>query len=253
MTPAKRAKKRRPAKVGARPVPARLALPALEGHVYTAPDGVRGFDANQHITPEMAAAFFKHGYRFCVRYVRRANRHAYDLTHGEAAGLLDAGIGLMIVQHVAPEGWTPTVKDGASYGSTAAAESANVGVPPGVMVWCDLEGVAPTAPAQQVIDFCNAWHSAVAAAGFVPGLYVGFGAGLSPTQLYRDLRFTHYWSAYNLNADQYPAIRGVQMRQAERTAADKVSGYSFEFQTDTVGADKLGGRPTLLAREGWLD
>src|SRR5437870_5706170 len=117
MTPAKRAKKRRHAKAGARPVPARLALPALEGHVYTAPDGVRGFDANQNITPQMAAAFFKHDNRFCVRNVRRGNRHAYDLPHGEAAGLLEAGIGLMIVQHGAPGGWPPTVKDGASYGS----------------------------------------------------------------------------------------------------------------------------------------
>src|SRR6184192_1845684 len=139
MTPAKRAKKRRPAKVGARPVPARLALPVLEGHVYTAPDGVRGFDANQTITPQIAAAFHKHGYRFCVRYVRRKDHHAYDLTHGEAAGLIAAGIGLMIVQHVAPEGWTPTVKDGATYGGTAAAESASVGIPAGVTLWCDLE------------------------------------------------------------------------------------------------------------------
>src|SRR6266566_4237750 len=114
MTPAKRAKKRRQTKQPARTRPVRAALPGLEGHVYTAPDGVRGFDANQTITPQIAAAFHKHGYRFCVRYVRRKDHHAYDLTHGEAAGLLDAGIGLMIVQHVAPEGWTPTVKDGAS-------------------------------------------------------------------------------------------------------------------------------------------
>ena len=198
-----------------------------------------------------SAAFFKHGYRFCVRYVRRANRHAYDLTHGEAAGLLDAGIGLMIVQHVAPEGWTPTVKDGASYGSTAAAESTNVGVPPGVMVWCDLEGVAPTAPAQQVIDFCNAWHSAVAAAGFVPGLYVGFGAGLSPTQLYRDLRFTHYWSAYNLNADQYPAIRGVQMRQAERRPLTKCRAIRSTFRpTPWARTNSVAAQRCLRARAG---
>ena len=46
---------------------------------------------------------------------------------------------------------------------------------------------------------------------------------------------------------------GVQMRQAERTAADAVAGYNFEFQTDTVFADKLGGRPTLLAPMAWLD
>ena len=50
----------------------------------------------------------------------------------------------MIVQHVAPEGWTPTLKDGASYGSTAAAESANMGVAAGVTVWCDLERTKST-------------------------------------------------------------------------------------------------------------
>jgi hypothetical protein len=234
-----------------RATPVRAA--PLDGHVYSVPDGVRGFDANRTITPEIAAAFHRYGYRFCVRYVRRKEPHDYDLTRDEAAGLLHAGMGLMVVQHVAPEGWTPSRTIATIYGKTAAAETRHIGIPAGVTVWCDLEGVARRTPAQEVIEYCNAWHSAVAGAGFVPGLYVGFGAGLSSGQLYYDLRFTHYWSAYNLDADQFPAVRGVQMRQAERQPADRVPGYTFEFQTDVVGQDRLGSRPTLLAREGWLD
>jgi hypothetical protein len=226
----------------------------LDGHVYTAPDGVRGFDADETILPQTAAAFHAHGYRFCLRYVGRVKASPRDLKRSEAAGLLAAGLGLMPVQHVASEtAWTPTSGKGKSYGTFAANEAARIGIPPGVTVWCDLEGVAVGTEAGGVIDYCNEWHSAVAKAGFVPGLYVGWHAGLDAMPLYRDLRFTHYWSAYNLNADQAPAKRGVQMRQAVRKTTDKVPGIEFLFQTDRVQADALGGRPTLLARDGWLD
>jgi hypothetical protein len=82
-------------------------------------------------------------------------------------------------------------------------------------------------------------------------LYVGYHAGLSATQLYRALRFTHYWSAYNLNADEFPAVRGVQMRQAIAGRGDTVPGVNLDFQVDRIRADNLGGSPTLLALEGW--
>jgi len=120
-----------------------------------------------------------------------------------------------------------------------------------VTVWCDLEGVAPGTLSQRVIDYCNGWHAAVSGAGYVPGLYVGYRAGLKPTQLYRALRFTHYWGAYNLNADQYPAVRGIQMKQSKAKASDRSAAINIDFQTDRVAADALGGRPTLLALEGW--
>jgi hypothetical protein len=223
----------------------------LPGHVFTVPDGVRGFDANQPIKAAAAAAFYARGYRFCARYVRRAPAHDYDLTTREATTLLDAGLGLMVVQHVAPEGWIPTPQLGTTYGAVAAAEARTIGVPAGVTLWCDLEGVAGGTLARDVIDYCNRWHSEVARAGFVPGLYVGAGAGLNRVQLYRDLRFTHYWGAYNLNADEVPATRGLQMKQAVPKAADKVPGVSFAFQVDRVSGDALGGHPTLLAMEGW--
>jgi hypothetical protein len=46
-------------------------------------------------------------------------------------------------------------------------------------------------------------------------------------------------------------VRGVQMRQARRRQQDSVPSVGFDFQVDTVRADALGGRPTLLALEGW--
>jgi hypothetical protein len=64
------------------------------------------------------------------------------------------------------------------------------------------------------------------------------------------LRFTHYWGAYNLNSDQYPAVRGLQMKQL-RPQRDFVPRSGIDFQVDKIRADALGGRPTLLALEGW--
>ncbi|MDP9201582.1 MAG: DUF1906 domain-containing protein [Gemmatimonadota bacterium] len=224
----------------------------LPGHIFTAPDGVRGFDTAGSVTPSAATASRRHGYRFCVRYVRRDKPHASALSVKEAKNLLVAGIGLMLVQYVESDtAWIPTAAKGTRNGSVAASEAEKLGVPWGVTVWCDLEGVKPGTPAQKVIDYCNHWHAAVSSAGYVPGVYVGYRAGLSPTQLYGALRFTHYWGAYNLNSDQYPAVRGLQMKQSLRRQRDSVPNTSIDFQVDKISADALGGRPTVLAMDGW--
>ena len=55
------------------------------------------------------------------------------------------------------------------------------------------------------------------------------------------------------HADQMPAVRGVQMRQKVARTVDDVPGVAFGFQVDVVKADALGGRPYVLAREGWLE
>ena len=225
---------------------------SLPGHVFSAPDGVRGFDTTETVTPDTAVRFRRAGYRFCVRYVRRDRPHASALKASEARSLLTTGIGLMIVQYVESEtAWSPTAAKGAKNGGVAASECELLGVPWGVTVWCDLEGVARGTPSSRVIDYCNAWHRAVSAAGYVPGVYVGYRAGLTPTQLYRALKFTHYWGAYNLNSDEYPATRGIQMKQSKARMSDRPKGIAIDFQTDRVRADALGGRPTVLALEGW--
>jgi hypothetical protein len=158
----------------------------------------------------------------------------------------------MLVQYVESDSaWSPSGAKGASNGSVAASEAERLGIPGGVTIWCDLEGVTVGTPRLAVIEYCNRWYKAVKSAGYVPGLYVGYHAGLSATDLYKQLQFAHYWGAYNLNADQFPAVRGVQMKQSKHRPPDAVPGVQLDFQVDRIIADRLGGRPTLLALDGW--
>jgi hypothetical protein len=225
----------------------------LNGHLYTAPAGIKGFDCTATLTPAALSAFVDAGYRFAVRYVRREQFHPFDCTADEAQRILAAGLGLMLVQHVeSDKTWIPSQQKGATNGATAAGEASRLGMPPGGMVWCDLEGVAPGTPPDTVIAYCNLWHAAVAGAGYLPGLYVGWHAGLAAQALYDSLRFTHYWAAYNLNADQQPAVRGIQMQQRARTEADEVVAAGIpSFDVNVVRRDALGGLPVILGAEGW--
>jgi hypothetical protein len=215
------------------------------GHL---PDGARGFDANQHISAGMARAAVSWGYQFAVRYVRRAPVNPQDFTAGELATLLEAGLGVMAVQHVADENhWRPTPTLGAAYGTVAASECQKIGLPRGVTVWCDLEGVAPGTTTADVIAYCNQWHDRVAEGGFEPGLYVGWHAGLTGQELYQRLRFARYWSGYNLDLDKQPVVRGVCMRQFTAKPAGLIPGLTVQtMDVDVLRADALGGRPTLV-------
>lgn len=210
------------------------------------PDGTPGFDCNAKVPLSLAKRFYDHGYRFAVRYVRRDLAHHYDISAPEIVDLLKAGLGVMLVQHVAPPGWHPAKALGSAYGAIAADHAAEVGYPRGCTLWCDLEGVDPRTTPLDVIQFCNAWYEKVQAAGFVPGLYVGDSCRLSAIQLYRDLKFKAYWSAYNLNADNVPAKRGVQMKQkAYPHPGSRVPGVPFEYDVDIIRSDALGGSPVL--------
>lgn len=225
------------------------AAPVLAGSVSAAAPGAKGFDANVTITPDVARAFAQAGYQFCIRYVGRTQMATHDLTAAEASDILDAGLALMVVQHVLEPGWEPTGDLGDQYGTNAGRFSKQVGLPAGVNVWCDLEGVSGDAPAQNVIDYCNQWYAQVQEAGYVPGLYVGYGAGLSAQQLYQKLRFQHYWRAYNLNDDQVPAGRGVQLTQ--KTGKGTVGGLTTEvYDDDFTQTDALGGNAVWLVPPG---
>jgi hypothetical protein len=147
---------------------------------------------------------------------------------------------------VAQDGWKPSGALGRQYGIVAANEAHDVGYPMGGTVWCDLEGVARGVPASEVVEFCNNWFREVALLGYTPGLYVGYGAGLSASDLYRKLRFEHYWGAYNLDADAEPIVRGLQMHQLVARAADRVPGCPFEIDVDVIAIDARGGTPLLL-------
>jgi hypothetical protein len=83
---------------------------------------MRGFDINQRLTPELCKQFTEQGYDFAIRYVRRATAHDYDLSFEEVTDILLSGLGLMVVQHVAPEGWMPNADLGKMQGTTAVVK-----------------------------------------------------------------------------------------------------------------------------------
>ncbi|MDB4948998.1 MAG: hypothetical protein JWM27_1647 [Gemmatimonadetes bacterium] len=212
---------------------------SITGTVTHAAAGLRGFDVNATVSASVAQQFKAAGYAYCIRYVPFGTVEDPDLTAAEAGGILAAGLALMPVQHVRYPGWLPSGALGTQYGQAAVQYLQGIGFPAGVNVWCDMECVG-TVPQQDAIDYCNSWYAAVAAGGYVPGLYVGYEPGMTDPQIY-DLRFTHYWAAYNANSSV--PTRGYQLVQSPQST--HIAGMSYD--DDVTCTDKLGGTALWLA------
>lgn len=94
--------------------------------------------------------------------------------------------------------------------------------------------------AQAVIDYCQAWYTAVNNAGYAPGLYVGYDSVLSGDQLYNNLSFQHYWRSQSSVPEV--AKRGYQLIQGPNT-----SEFGINIDTDTTQNDHLGGSVLWLS------
>lgn len=210
--------------------------------------GLKGFDCNCPVTALHAVAMKAAGFAFALRYLPRGLvRGANDLTAEELGLLHAAGLAVMPVQHVESEtSWTPTSAKGTTYGGNASSLSMQMGLAPRTTVWLDLEGVDPETKSAVIVAYCNAWAKEVRQASFEPGLYVGWRAGLDAHTLYNALTFTRYWAAYNLNRDEYPAVRGVCMRQRVPRPGEVPDGCrDLSHDVNLIQADDLGGFPNL--------
>lgn len=218
-----------------------MSVTQLPGTVQHAAPGLKGFDTNTVLNATQASEFVKSGYAFCFRYLSRGNgQQSGDLSYNEALTILNAGLALGAVQHVSMPGWTPSQSLGTQYGTNAASNAASIGLPKGMNLWMDLEGIAAGTSAQTVIDYANAWYDAVAAAGYIPGIYVGADCILTGDQLYNNLKYQHYWKSLS----RVPAIphRGYQLIQSY--TPEPVCGVSID--TDTTQNDEQGGAIVLL-------
>jgi len=134
----------------------------LPGSVVAAPPGVHGFDANSVLNRRTCETAKARGFEFCIRYVSRQDvQPRGDLSEAEASIILDAGLALMPVQHVAPENWSPSPALGTRNGKNAAKHARQIGFPEGVNVWLDLEGTKASTPHETMIAYCNAWFAEV--------------------------------------------------------------------------------------------
>ncbi len=195
--------------------------------VQIAAPGLHGFDADTAISGAAAAAFNEQGFQFCIRYLSRTSPQASgDLSSSEVQAILASGLSLMAIQHVSKPGWVPDATLGQQYGATAAANADSVGFPAGVNVWLDLEGIKSGVDSEDVIAYCNAWFDEVAAAGFVPGVYVGADCILDGDALFWRLKTQHYWRSGSTTPD-IPQ-RGYQLVQRITSAPDVVNGIAID-------------------------
>ena len=224
------------------------ATVTLPGIVTPAPPGLHGFDTNGVLGDASCRAAKARGFSFCLRYVSRGERpSASDLSEWEAGTILDAGLALMPIQHVARDGWSPSKALGTVYGRNAAAHTLSIGFPPGINVWLDLEGVKPATSHRVVIDYCNAWFAEVGSAGFSPGVYIGARAVLTSEEIFWRLQTTHFWRS----GSKVPDIphRGYQMIQ-KIIKGDKIGSIEIDRNltvTDNFGQSVLWLSPSVLA------
>jgi hypothetical protein len=118
-------------------------------------------------------------------------RYLSDVKAVEAATITTSGLILYFVNHSRSPGWIPSAADGAADAKTDIANLQRLGIPAGVHMFFDLEGVGGGSPTN-LIAHLDAYASAIKTAGYIPAVYVGAQSLLTSAQLY-DLGFTLYW------------------------------------------------------------
>ena len=142
-----------------------------------------GVDTIATLTTTNVTALKAAGYIFAVRYLG-------GLTVSEVYDILAGGMALMPVTYSRGGGWTPSAMLGVSDGNSTVASLHALGLPKGITVWCDLEGMGGVAA--DTIAYANAWAVAVKAAGYIPGAYIGAGIPLNSSEIYK-LVVSAYW------------------------------------------------------------
>jgi hypothetical protein len=237
---------------GRGPVVPLISQGLLSRRVYRMGDGMKvvparagavGFDTDSPLTASLCESLIGQGYEFAIRYVSHTQPEAGDLSPAEVQAILGSGLALMVVVHSPAPGWAPRGVAGAEHATWAVSnlEGAGLRAVGAMTVWCDLEGVLPGTPASDIIDYVNTWTVGIRAAGYQPGLYVGYDAFLTGSQLYVDLYLARYWKS--ASAVPTPALRGFCMTQM-LGAGPMVA--AVQIDRDVIQADRLGGLPMWL-------
>ncbi len=134
------------------------------------------------------------------------------------------------------------------YNDGAADELAQLkllGVPAGVTVWADMEGlVASQTPHAVILDRLNAWSFDITKAGYLAGLYVGVPQPLTSSELYQMPNFKRYWRGQGSIRDRAAHLAepdcGWCMTQAYPSVA--IGGCLVDF--NQASEDYRGRLPT---------
>jgi len=179
--------------------------------------------------------------------VRGVWRYLSDVTLAEAQTITSSGLILYFVNHSRLPGWIPSADDGALDAKRDIADLKRLGVPAGVHVFFDLEGVGGASPSN-LIAHLNAWASAIKTGGYIAALYVGYQALLTSAQLYALPDVHLYWHG----ASRVEDIAGAEAGPAcgwsvyQGSIVD-VQMFGVEIDWDFIGGDFNGRLPIGIA------
>jgi hypothetical protein len=172
-------------------------------------------------------------------------RYCENITSSELAAILSTGLGVMLVGESRANGWIPSSILGSADGLREVTKSRALGIPSGITIGCDLEGIGGTD--QETIDYCKAWCDVVRQAGNVEMAYVGAGVPLTAEQLYQ-LPFHRYW--HSLSEVSNVAGVGYCMTQLFPTLNLGLPTGALAVDLDVVQQDKRGRLPTMVIENG---
>ncbi len=199
--------------------------------------GAKGFDTTQPLTTARAEGLAAAGMRFAVRYLG-------SLTSAEVDTIHAAGMRVFPVTFGLKHGTPPSAILGSNFGMSSVLEMRKIGMPAGVTVWLDLEDMSGTAADIQA--FVNAWATAVLAAGYRAGLYVGAGAVLTSKELY-SLKVTYYWHSLSRVSDRNGAIAEPDCGWCMYQLYPSINVAGTLVDVDVIQKDYRGRLPSWCA------
>jgi glycoside hydrolase-like protein len=196
-------------------------------------------DTDIRLNPVVLGQVEAAGYAGVARYVPLpGDGAANDIRADELGAVMEAGLGLLLVQHVRFPHWDPAMHSGGTDARVAVQFAMEVGYLAGAHIFLDLEGIVPgTGTATKA--FAEAWAATVVGAGYRAGCYVGFDVPLTPQELFDLHDINSYWS------DAGPrnvAVRGFAIKQHPQI---QIAGVNFD--PDTVQPDLKGETPVWMA------
>ena len=191
--------------------------------------GLLGFDSLNVETPAQIACLSAAGYSFDL--VNTNGTNWADEYNATAA----AGMDVVLFQGYDPTTW-PTVSQGTVRGQAAGSKAASVGYPTGSQIFLNLENNT-NADAATAIQWVTNWASAIRAAGYTPGVYVGVPQVLSQAQV-NALPVSVFWRSASSSAPQ--ASAGFVVRQT--AVSQSACGIPNGIDTDVAGQDLRGAQ-----------
>jgi hypothetical protein len=175
-------------------------------------------------------------------------RYLEDLTPGEVAAILGSGLKLFFVNHSRLPGWIPSAGDGAMDAARDVLNLKKLGIPKGVHVAFDLEGVGGGITSVSLVEaHVISWSRGVQSSSNLAALYVGEGALLTSRQLFA-LPPTLYWASCSLIVDVAgnAAVPECDWSVLQGRPFDVIIG-GVKVDFDVVFADNRGRVPIGVA------